>query len=241
MSAQGFLPGQHILYRGPHVDDSGKTGRPVICDLKPVVVVTDSPNLISLYLPAGTPTLLSKGVVPGLRKPWGPGEWELVSGAWDRWQTLYLVVPGEWRATWVMWTPDWEFLGWYVNFQEPLSRTRWGFDIRDLQLDVLVAPDRSWRWKDQDEFNRGLARGIFSPEHADLVRRSAANSVAAIEAAAWPFVDSYRDWRPHPEWTSPVLPFGDELAAVLEWSESDAIGRCQARKGSSARSGFKPR
>ncbi|MGE0599313.1 MAG: DUF402 domain-containing protein [Dehalococcoidia bacterium] len=226
MAVERFRPGQHILYRGPHVDDSGETGPPVICDVKPVLVVEDSPALISLYLPAGTNTLMSKGIRPGLRKPWGPGDWELVSSSWDRWHTLFLIVPGEWRATWVMWNPTWEFQGWYVNFQEPLCRTRLGFDIRDLQLDIVVAPDRTWRWKDEDEFDRAIDFGIFSGEHAATVRRAATESVAAIERRRPPFDDSYRDWRPPPYWSKPDLPSETRRERILEWSPADAIERC---------------
>lgn len=223
---QRFGPGQHILYREPHVYDSRKTGPPVICDVKPVVVVEDSLSLIALYLPAGTATLMPRGRVPGSRKPWGPGQWDLVPGTWDRWQTLFLIVPGEWKGTWVWWTPEWEFLGWYVNFQEPLWRTRWGFDIRDLQLDIVVAPDRTWRWKDEDEFERGQSMGVFSAETTATVRREAEAAVAAIESATWPFDDTYQEWRPAATWGAPDLPGGDELARVLEWSVADALERC---------------
>ena len=191
-----FVPGQPVLYRGPHVDDSGITGPPVICDLKPVTVVEDSAAVISLFLQAGTPTLMSKPNVAGAPKPWNPGEWELIEAAWDRWNTLYLQVPGEWRSTWVMWSPDWRFLGWYVNLQEPLRRTRWGFDVRDLQLDILVAADRTWKWKDE------------------------------VECGAWPFETEIADWRPDSGWARRSLPDLAIRTEVLAWSAGDAIERC---------------
>jgi hypothetical protein len=191
-----FVPGQPVLYRGPHADDSGITGPPVICDLKPVTVVEDSAAVISLFLQAGTPTLMSKPNVAGAPKPWNAGEWELVEAAWDRWNTLYLQVPGEWRSTWVMWSPDWRFLGWYVNLQEPLRRTRWGFDVRDLQLDILVAADRTWKWKDE------------------------------VECGAWPFETEIADWRPDSGWARRSLPDLAIRTEVLAWSAGDAIERC---------------
>ncbi|MGE3073467.1 MAG: DUF402 domain-containing protein [Dehalococcoidia bacterium] len=226
MAAPPFRPGQHVLYRGPHVDDSGNTGPPVICDVKPVTVVEDSESLISLYMAAGTSTLMSKGLKPGLPKPWGPGDWELISSRWDRWHTLFLIVPGEWRATWVRWSPSWDFMGWYVNLQEPLWRTRWGFDIRDLQLDIVVAPDGTWHWKDEDEFERSIAFGLFSKRHAKRVRRTANDSLEAISGNKWPFIDSLKDWRPNPEWSVPQLPRGAKLEEMLSWSSEDAIDRC---------------
>ena len=221
-----FATGQPILYRGPHVDDCGVTGPPVICDVKPVIVVEDSPSLISLFLAAGTPTLMTRPRIAGAPKPWNPGEWDLVESAWDRWNTLYLQAPGEWRSTWVMWSPDWRFLGWYVNLQEPLTRTRWGFDIRDLQLDILVAPDGTWRWKDEDDFARSLECGLISAEHGELVRSSAADAIRDIEAGAWPFEPGIADWRPDGAWARPVTPGEGELAEILRWSAEDAIERC---------------
>ena len=220
-----FRPGHHVLYRGPHVDDGAATGPPVICDVKPVIVVEDSPELVALWMPLGTRTLMSKPVPADRPKPWGPGEWELVAGTWRYRNTLFLHRPGEWRATWVRWTATGEFDGWYVNLQEPLWRTRWGFDIRDLQLDILVAPDRSWRWKDEDDFARSIECGLIAPEKADAARRSAAQAVAAIEAGGWPFDESYREWRPPAGWRIPELPGTSELEAVLQWSAEDALGR----------------
>lgn len=218
-------PGQHILYRGPHVDDSGATGGPVICDVKPMTVVEDSAERLALFLAAGTATLMSKPRDPAQPKPWGPGQWDLVESAWSRWNTLFLHAPGEWRATWVMWSPRWEFLGWYVNLQEPLWRTCWGFDIRDLQLDILVAPDRSWRWKDEDDFARSIECGLISAANAQATRASGMEAIAGVEAGAPPFDDSVKDWRPDPRRTMPALPEGDALSAVLRWSESDSLGR----------------
>jgi len=220
-----FHSGQNMLCRGPHVDDTGATGGPVICDVRPVTVVEDSPERIALFLAAGTPTLMSRPKDPHQPKPWGPGEWDLVPSAWSRWNTLFLHAPGEWRATWVMWTPEWEFLGWYVNLQEPLWRTRWGFDIRDLQLDILVAPDRTWRWKDEDDFARSVDSGLISPANAEATRASTASAIAVIEAGAWPFDEAAADWRPPPEWSQPQLPTDDELEAVLKWSDQDSLGR----------------
>lgn len=45
-----------------------------------------------------------------------------------------------------------EFLGYQINFQTPLRRSRFGFDTLDLELDIVVEPNGSWRWKDAAEF-----------------------------------------------------------------------------------------
>ena len=220
-----FERGQHVLYRGPHVDDSGATGGPVICDVKPAVVVEDSPSQVALFIARGTPTLMSRPIPENRPKPWGPGEWELVPGVWRYRHTLFLHRAGEWRATWVRWNEEWEFDGWYVNLQEPLWRTRWGFDIRDLQLDILVAPDRTWHWKDEDDFARSVDCGLICAEFAQRVRESAAEALAAIDSGAWPFNGDWTNWRPDPTWGQPTLPAAGELELALRWSPTDALGR----------------
>lgn len=219
-----FECGQRVLYRGPHVDDSGAEP-PVICDVKPVIVVEDSPEQVALFIPRGTPTLMSWPIPDDRPKPWGPGEWKLISATWRYRHTLFLQQPGEWRAVWARWNEDWQFDGWYVNLQEPLWRTQWGFDIRDLQLDILVAPDRTWRWKDEDDFARSLECGLICEEFGEKVRESARDAIAAIEAGTWPFDESWRDWRPEAGWGTPELPGAAELERVLQWSEEDSLGR----------------
>jgi predicted RNA-binding protein associated with RNAse of E/G family len=124
-----------------------------------------------------------------------------------------------------MWSPNWEFQGWYVNLQEPLWRTRWGFDIRDLQLDILVSPDWSWRWKDEDDLARSVDCGLINAENAAQTRASAAEAIALIESRSWPLDAEAKDWRPPAEWTRPALPEGAELGPVLRWSPEDGRGR----------------
>jgi hypothetical protein len=43
---------------------------------------------------------------------------------------------------------DGEFASWYINLQTPVRRWWGGLDFRDHAPDVVVAADRTWRWKD---------------------------------------------------------------------------------------------
>lgn len=204
-----------MIYRGIHVDDSGHQP-PVVCDVKPMTVIEDSERVISLFIPVGTATLMPRPTVPGAPKPWAPGEWQLVPATWDRWNTLFLHIPGEWRSTWVMWSADWEFLGWYVNMEEPLRRTEWGFDNRDQQLDILVSPEGEWQWKDEADFERACNSGLISPTKASRVRESAARAIDSIEREEWPFEVAAADWRPT-EFDRPEMPKGAGLTSMLRW------------------------
>ena len=188
-----------------------------------MVVVADTDRLISLWLPEGAQTEMSHGLIPGLRLPWRPGDWELRESVWRWCSALFLIVPGEWRATWVLWMPEGgptrprglpglrggtrtgdllsdvgggEFMGWYVNIQEPIRRTPTGFDQRDLQLDVVVDAGRNWHWKDEDELDRSVELGVISAGVAERTRREARLAVADVEASRWPF---------HGAWEKPEL------------------------------------
>ncbi len=198
-----FESGEVILHRMPFVVESGVLP-PQICDVKPMVVVEDGPELISLFLPAGTPTKLSVPLTRGQRRPWFDGESKLVDSTWSRWNALFLIVPGEWRATWAWWTPDWDFLGWYVNLQEPIRRTPVGFDVRDLQLDLLVDPARHWQWK--DELESSVETGVISTAVAERTRAEGIAAIADVEAGAWPFTAEMNAWRPDEGWPAPTLP-----------------------------------
>jgi hypothetical protein len=100
----------------------------------------------------------------------------------------------------VFWHPHWEVEHWYVNFERPLERTELGVDTFDWKLDLIVHPDGSYRWKDEDELEQAAALGLLD---ADEVRAEAADVLAE-----WPFPTGWEDWRPDPAWPAPQLPKG---------------------------------
>lgn len=186
-----FNRGQSILKRG--LDEHGR-----IIGVKPVTVAEDSEELVALWLPLGVPTKLSRLIdhVPGTPRVWMDGNWELVDSTWRWAELLILVRPGELRANWVRWSANREFLGWAVNLQSELTMTPLGFDVVDYQLDIMVNPDRSWQWKDEDEFQIAIEMGRITSEIAGRVRKEAERAVEDIEAGVSPFTPEWRDWTP---------------------------------------------
>jgi predicted RNA-binding protein associated with RNAse of E/G family len=89
---------------------------------------------------------------------------------------------------------------WYVNFEQPLERCAAGFQFKDEKLDLVVRPDGSWRWKDEDELEQAAALGIVNAEE---VRAEAARVLAV-----WPFPTGWEAWQPDPTWDLPDLPQG---------------------------------
>ncbi|HET7036036.1 MAG TPA: DUF402 domain-containing protein [Thermomicrobiaceae bacterium] len=181
----------------------------------PVTVVQDSPDSIAYYLAEGTPCKhpvdLDAASIPlgdergGIgHRPWGVADLK-----WHTTSRLYLVTPGAAHAFSVFWrATDWSFLGWYVDLQAPLRRTRRGFESEDYLLDIVVAPDGSWKWKDEDEFEISQRAGRFSSAETAAIRAEAARVIERIEARTWPLDAGWEDWRPDPAWPIPMIPDG---------------------------------
>jgi len=112
------------------------------------------------------------------------------------------------HAVHVMWNPQRQFVGWYVNLQEPVRRTNLGFDFLDQELDIVVSPDLNWRWKDDSYLEQAQDFGLFSPEQVRAILKEAQEVVESIRAKAVPFDGSWNNWRPPTGWSIPCLPEG---------------------------------
>lgn len=131
-------------------------------------------------------------------------QWTLGNGSWSGSHMLMLTPSGAPYAFWAIWNESWEFQEWYVNLQEPLRRTRVGFDTADHVLDVVVASDGGWHWKDEDELEAACRSGRFTPADARSIRQAGDAAVAAIETRAWPFDSGWSDWQPDLTWGVPT-------------------------------------
>lgn len=83
-------------------------------------------------------------------------------------------------------------------------------DFSDQDLDIVVEVDRSWSWKDEDEFTErlGFPEQYWVADEA-AVRAEGSGLVPLIEAGAFPFDGTWCDFRPDPQWTMPgTLPPG---------------------------------
>jgi uncharacterized protein len=156
--------------------------------------VKESPEVIVLWIPAGSPAKVPAG---GLRIP--GDDWELEDAAPDRDQVC-VARPGRAHSIYLFWDDDRALSHWYVNFERPLKRTPIGLDTFDEKLDLIVRPDGSFEWKDEDELEQAAALGLLD---ADAVRAEAARVLEE-----WPFPTGWEDWRPDPSWPIPQLPEG---------------------------------
>ncbi len=174
---------------------------------RPVRVVQDTPDLVVLYSCPGTHWMVPSGNRQLYFSYLQVGSWPLTEITQTLGDTLFLLTPGAAHAVYVMWShPDREFLGWYVNLQEPIRRTALGFDFMDQELDILVAPDWTWRWEDEDDFQRAQDDGRYSAAQARAIRAEGERVIAMIEARTSPFGDGWERWHVPQEWPIPELP-----------------------------------
>ncbi|PXY21844.1 hypothetical protein BAY59_29980 [Prauserella coralliicola] len=127
--------------------------------------------------------------------------------------TLRLVCEDAWSSVWWFFDEAGEFTGWYVNLEIPRGRDAHGPRRIDGVLDVDVAPDLSWEWKDEDEAEAALRAGRLTERELALLREEGLRVAALAEAGAFPFDGTFTDFRPDPEWPEPELP--DELLRDL--------------------------
>jgi hypothetical protein len=97
------------------------------------------------------------------------------------------------------------FKCYYVNLQAQAWRTPIGFDTYDQVLDVLVTPDGSWRWKDEDEFELAIRLGLFSVDEGAAIRREGERVIASLPTL---LPTGWEDWQPDPAWLPVPLPDG---------------------------------
>ena len=138
----------------------------------------------------------------------------LVAGTWKDNSVLIWNPAGAAHSVWWFFRAG-RFNGWYVNLEVRASRwaegPRQGIDVADLALDVVVDPDLTWRWKDEEDF--GAYTGVpsyWTAEQAGAARSEGLRVIALAEQGSFPFDGTYCDFTPDPTWVAPVLPLGWE-------------------------------
>lgn len=176
---------------------------------RPLTVAHASDELMALYLAPGTvfkvPAFTHRSeVLRRLRDGWS-----LTDHEWTRGRCLYLLMPDLAHAIHLWWlAPDWRFGGWYINLQEPIRPTALGYDTMDRILDVVIEPDLSWRWKDEDELDEAIQTGLVTPLQAESIRAEGLRVIRRLEARKPPFCDGWEHWQPDPSWPIPHVPPG---------------------------------
>jgi Protein of unknown function (DUF402) len=131
----------------------------------------------------------------------------LCPSQWRDTGVLIFTPPGVAHSIWWFFDGQGAFLGWYVNLEAPATKWFGGLDTTDHALDIWVEPDRSWRWKDEDEFAERTGHPDFwTVEEAAQIRAEGEKVIAVIEAGGHPFDGSLIDFRPDKHWEPTTLP-----------------------------------
>jgi len=163
----------------------------------PIRVVRDGDDETVVYLAEGT----EFGSPPEGCPFEGEHPWT-DRGAWTGHGVLVRLCPGEAHSIWHFWKePERRFAGWYVNLQAPFVRDGGVLETQDHELDLVVRPDRSWRWKDEEKMEDWVRQGRFTPAEVAAIRAEGERVLAAS-----PFPTGWEDWRPDPSWRVPKLP-----------------------------------
>jgi uncharacterized protein len=154
-------------------------------------VIEDDGEFLVVYLAPGT-----NGVTMGrdsdgrYLERWVRGD-APHAHTWIGGGVLKLVRRGDAHTVELFWDEEWNFRGWYVNLQAPITEGDGTVDTTDWALDIVVDPDGTWHWKDEDDFAEAQALGVFTPGEAAAVR---AEGERVIAARPWP--TGWENWRP---------------------------------------------
>ena len=179
---------------------------------RPYTIVEDTSQCLIMYMGAGVrwmrPVRRNGSVIHGRELHWTLGE-----AVWPI-ETLRIVTPSRHHSVLLLWTEGFvEFIRWYINLEDPLTRSAVGFDYLDQLLDIEIAPSLSaWNWKDEDEFENAVASDLITPSKAELIRAEGIRVLEALNERMFPFNEQWHLWRPNPQWGPPDFPDGwDDL------------------------------
>ncbi|MGK5534007.1 cytidylyl-2-hydroxypropylphosphonate hydrolase [Streptomyces sp. URMC 129] len=206
--AHPWRPGDHILWR---YRANGSRGSSDFHICRPVTVVQDTPDLLAVWMAPGTECIkpeLADGT-PVHAEPLATRYTKpriTVRSRWFGAGVLKLASPGRPWSVWLFWDRGWRFKNWYVNLEEPRRRWPGGVDSEDHFLDIAVYPDRSWEWRDEDEFAQAQQAGLLDAGQAERIRAAGREATRLIRAWDRPFSENWASWRPDPRWRTPQLP-----------------------------------
>ncbi len=181
----------------------------------PSTVVKDTSQEIVLALMPGTECMVEENYARYHKKSekrrwdYKNEDWMLEKFTWHTNRLLHVIEPEKYYSTVYFWHHESnKFECYYINFQLPFKRTICSIDTLDLDLDIVIHPDFSFEWKDLGDYQRGIETGTILPEWADEIEIAKTEVIDRLEKREYPFDNSWLNWRPDPDWSTPTLPHG---------------------------------
>jgi len=199
-----WKPGDVIAWRGIY--------RERVWHSQTTILVKDTPEEMALALLPGTECVAPEGYLDGkdtFKRRWyfKDKDWERQEYLWRTNRLLVLLEPEKFYSIMHFWDDaSNEFKCYYVNFQVPFTRSHCGIDTLDLDLDIVIKPDLSFEWKDEDDYQKAIDHGVIFPEWIQGIEDSKKEIFAKLEKQAYPFDGAWLNWMPDPAWVPPKLP-----------------------------------
>ena len=201
-----FEAGRTVLYR--NIDG------PRLASVRPGRVISDDDRGLLLWLARGSAVLVEQATDGrGIRDmpfpEWVELDHEVVPTVWQGPGLLKFIPPEADHSIWFFRDDAGNFTNWYANLE--YRALRWddgstaGVDVIDQDLDVVIRPDRTWFWKDEDE----LAERLALPAHywvrdEQAVWAEGRAVIKTAEAGDFPFDGTWTDFQPDPAWPIPT-------------------------------------
>lgn len=208
-----WQPGTQVMWRegtGPLGTGAIVTDPSVPHFAQPLTVVRDDADGLVAWLPCGAPVLRAARA-DGRDKRGDPSTLfttDLVQerGTHALFDQLRIAPTGRPWSVWVFFDEDsGEFAGWYVNLERPHVRDDRAVHTSDHVLDLVVAPDRTFVRKDEDELAFAVAQGVFDSLEAAAIEAQATEVERLVADWGPPFSEGWETFRPDPAWPVPDL------------------------------------
>ncbi len=173
-------------------------------------VVYDQPDLLAVYLPTGSELAFPDWPFDQWEHPWR------VAGHthWSGHGKLMLQRPSDAYSVDLFWRGDErEFMGWYINLQDPVKRYATAFDTLDHELDYWLGPDGTWTEKDGELFEQRVREGRYGDDLAESVRAVGASVRQMLANGEQWWDHAWAQWEPPVEWAATTLPVGWEAVS----------------------------
>ena len=199
-----WKPGEVVSWRGIY--------RERVWHVQPTLVVKDSPEELVLTLLPETECSAEETYPTGKQngnRRWDfkDSDWKLEKYTWRTNRLLLIFEPEKFYSTIYFWNHERnDFLCYYINFQLPFKRNNNSVDTLDLDLDLIINPDFSFEWKDEDDYQKAIDHGIIFPEWVQGIEDAKKDVFARLEVRQYPFDGKWLNWIPNPNWTPPTLP-----------------------------------
>ncbi len=192
-------------------------GRIEIC--WPCRVVEDRDDLVALFIAAGSPYKASPKKTAAEKRRHARPRLPPDEYVW-RTDTLRLMSPAASHSVSLSWAPQSnprQLLKYFVNMEEPFRRTAVGFDTQDHTLDIEVAPDLAWRWRDEAELAHHVAEGFYTAELAAAARAEGERVIDALRRGDHECLNGWAAWAPPREWRVPAVSDGGDTTPPTFW------------------------